>query len=120
MKLHPKRDGNPKRFFYGCIPAKSLNPGRATPFRRPRGTRELPHHLCPPFVDVPLVGAVAYWLSDLPQRLSYELQGPVLTIHYPFGHLTVHRSEVEEVKLVSYVLSWWTRRGGNLHAGLPL
>lgn len=57
------------------------------------------------------MGAVAYWLSDLPQRLSYELQGPVLTIHYPFGHLTVHRSEVEEVKLVSYVLSWWTRRG---------
>ncbi|MBW6394118.1 MAG: hypothetical protein ABWJ63_01920 [Thermus sp.] len=111
MKLHPKRDGNPRRFFLVLLLFSLLALGGVVLLAAREDPESLPLLLGILLVDLFLMGALLYWLLGFPQRLFYDLNGPVLTVHHPLGRRTVHRSEVAEVRLLTFALPWWTLQG---------
>ncbi|RTI52194.1 hypothetical protein CSW14_09385 [Thermus scotoductus] len=105
MRLHPKRDGNPKRSFLRFFVLSTLALLGLTFLAFQDASESLTLLVTLLVLGVLLLGAFLLWFSSLPERLSYELAGSVLTIHLPFGHRVVHRSEVAEVRPLSYALS---------------
>ncbi|RTH20309.1 hypothetical protein [Thermus scotoductus] len=110
MRLHPKREGNPRGFFLGIFILATLAALGVVFWSLWEDPESLPLLLALLLLEIPLTGAFLLWLSSLPGRLSYELAGPVLTVHLPFGRRSVHRSEVTEVRLLHYTLPWWSYR----------
>lgn len=110
MRLLPRRDGNPKRFFLGLFALFLLATLGASAVLAQEKPESLPLLLGFLLLELPVVGVLVYWLASLPQRFFYELRGPVLTLHLPFGHRSVHRSQVKEVRLLAYALPWWSYR----------
>lgn len=111
MKLHPKRDGNPRRFFLVLLLFSLLALGGVVLLAAREDPESLPLLLGILMVDLFLMGSLLYWLMGFPQRLFYELNGPVLVVHCPLGRRTVHRSEVAEVKPLTFALPWCTLQG---------
>lgn len=110
MRLHPRREGNPRSFFLALFLLYLLALGGVIPMAAREDPENLPLLLGLLLVDLFLMGSLLYWLSGFPQRLFYELNGPVLTVHKPLGRRTVHRSEVAEVRHLSFALPWWSLR----------
>lgn len=111
MRLYPRREGNPRRFFLALFLLLLSALGGVILMAAREDPANLPLLLGFLLVDLFLTGGLLYWLSGFPQRLFYELNGPVLTVHQPLGPRTVHRSEVVEVRLLSFALPWWSLRG---------
>lgn len=110
MRLLPRRDGNPRRFFLGLFALSLLATFGAAAALALQKPESFPLLLSLLLLELPVVGALLYWLASLPQRLFYELRGPVLTLHLPFGRRSVYRSEVREVRPLAYTLPWWSHR----------
>lgn len=85
MRLNPRRDGNPRPFFLGLL-ALTLLAMVPLAWENPEA---LPLLLV--LLELPILMGLFLWLSRLPQGLYYELQGPTLTVHFPFGKRLVHR-----------------------------
>lgn len=111
MKLQLKRDGNPRRFFLVLFLLSLLALGGVILLAAQEDPESLPLLLGILLVDLFLMGGLFYWLSGFSQRLFYELNGPVLTVHQPQGRRTVHRSEMAEVRHLSFALPGWSLRG---------
>ncbi|WP_038058679.1 hypothetical protein [Thermus amyloliquefaciens] len=110
MRLLPKRDGNPRRLFlrlFVLLVLATLGVAVALALEKPES---LPLLLGLLLLELPLVGALLHGLASLPQRFFYELRGPVLTLHLPFGRRVVHRAEVKEVRPLAYALPRWVYR----------
>lgn len=111
MRLTPRRDGNPRPFFLGLFAFALLATAGTIGLLAWEAPEALPLLLGLALVELPLLLGLFLWLSRLPEGLYYELQGPTLAVHFPFGKRLVHRSEVAEVRSVTYTLPRWTHRG---------
>ena len=110
MRLQPKRDGNPRLLFLGLFALSTLALLGVVFLAFQEDSESLPFLLALILLEIPLMGAFFFWLSSLPQRFFYQLEGPVLTVHLPSRRLTVHRSEVAEIRPLAYTLPWIGRR----------
>ncbi|MCX7848828.1 hypothetical protein [Thermus sp.] len=111
MRIPPRRDGNPRRYFLGLFLLALLVTGGSLALLLPgRGEYLLPL-LGLLLADLLFLLGLFLWLARLPEELGYELQGPWLTVRFPFGQRRVHRQEVVEVRPLAYALPGWTRRG---------
>ncbi|WP_018111909.1 hypothetical protein [Thermus igniterrae] len=117
MRLAPRRDGNPRPFFLGLLALTLLATAGGMLLLAWETPEALPLLLALALLELPILIGLFLWLSRLPQELYYELQGPTLTVHFPFGKRLVHRSQVAEVRPIAYALPWWTRRGESAMPG---
>lgn len=91
MRLNPRRDGNPRPFFLGLLALTLLATAGAMVPLAWENPEALPLLLALVLLELPILMGLFLWLSRLPQGLYYELQGPTLTVHFPFGKRLVHR-----------------------------
>ena len=76
MRLHPKRDGNPRRFFLVLLLFSLLALGGVILLAAREDPESLPLLLGILLVDLFLMGGLLYWLMGFPQRLFYEVTTP--------------------------------------------
>jgi len=111
MRLEPRREGNPRRFFLGLLALALLLHALALFLFAQEDPEGLPLFAALLLLELPLTAALLYAVSRLPERFYYELEGPTLAVHLPFGRRVVHVGEVEAVRPWRYALPWWTWKG---------
>ena len=107
MRLHPKRDGNPKGLLLALylVSLLALLAVAAT-----AQAPERPFLLALVAADGLIMGALFLWLAGFPQKLFYTLEGPFLTVHHALGQRRVHRKEVVALEFMAYALPLFAHR----------
>ncbi|GLV48224.1 hypothetical protein TJA_13800 [Thermus sp. LT1-2-5] len=111
MRLLPRREGNPRRFFLKLLALALFLHALALFLSVQENPEGLPLLAALLLLELPLAVALLYGISRIPERFYYELEGPTLTVHLPFGRRVVHVAQVEAVRPLAYALPWWTWRG---------
>ncbi|GAB5602879.1 hypothetical protein FJNA_14040 [Thermus sp. FJN-A] len=101
MRLAPRRDGNPRGLLLALYLASLLALGAVAARAE---APERPFLLALLGAEALVMGGLFLWLAGFPERLFYEIQGPLLVIHHPWGKRQVHRSEVVAAVATAYAL----------------
>ncbi len=123
MRLEPLRDGNPKPLFL-AVYLFSVGALAALVLVVPEELRLFLFGLL--LVEIPLTGALLYWIAGFPERLHYGLGGDLLVVHEPLGRHEVWRADVLQALPVRYRLPLFYKGQGtslpgcHTRKGVPL